>query len=152
ACDIDERDIADLQRQRLGEGKSNRTVNFEVNILRQILKGYGLWAALADRVKHLRERQDVGQAISPEHERALFEAIKPRRSAALLPLFAVSIDAGLRAGEIRALRRKDLSLLWNTGVIESGSITVSKSKTEAGTGRVIPLTQRACAVLTIWLH
>ncbi|HKD69471.1 MAG TPA: tyrosine-type recombinase/integrase, partial [Candidatus Binataceae bacterium] len=40
---------------------------------------------------------------------------------------------------------------WAGGVIGSGSITVPKSKTEAGTGRVIPLTQRACAVLTLWL-
>jgi integrase len=103
ACDIDEQDIADLQRKRLAEGKSNRTVNFEVNTLRQILKTYGLWAALADRVKHLRERQDVGQAISPEDERRLFEAIRQTRSPALLPLFAVSIDAGLRASEINGL-------------------------------------------------
>jgi len=36
-------------------------------------------------------------------------------------------------------------------VIESGVLTVPKSKTEAGTGRSIPLTRRACAALTLWL-
>jgi integrase len=30
-------------------------------------------------------------------------------------------------------------------------VEVPKSKTEAGTGRVVPLTSRVCAVLTIWL-
>jgi hypothetical protein len=37
-CDIGEREIADLQRRRIADGKSERTVNFEVNTLRQILK------------------------------------------------------------------------------------------------------------------
>lgn len=143
--------LIDQFGSRLAEGKSNRTVNFEVNTLRQILKTYGLWAALADRVKHLRERQDVGQAISADDEHSLLEAIRQSRSPALLPLFAVSIDAGLRASEIRSLRRKDLALTWTGGVIESGSITVPRSKTEAGTGRVIPLTRRACAILTLWM-
>lgn len=41
-CDIAEQEIADLQRKRLGEGKSPRTVNFEVNTLRQILKKHRL--------------------------------------------------------------------------------------------------------------
>ncbi len=93
----------------------------------------------------------MGRAISADDEHRLFEAIRQSRSPALLPLFAVSVDAGLRASEIRSLRRKDLALTWRDGVIESGTITVPRSKTEAGTGRVIPLTKRACAVLTLWL-
>jgi integrase len=36
-------------------------------------------------------------------------------------------------------------------VISSAEIIVPKSKTQAGTGRVVPLTKRACAALTIWL-
>jgi integrase len=33
----------------------------------------------------------------------------------------------------------------------SGEIIVPKSKTAAGTGRLIPLSRRACASLTLWL-
>jgi integrase len=63
----------------------------------------------------------------------------------------MTLDSGLRAAEIRSLRRSDLSLKWHDGVVESGVLTVPKSKTEAGTGRSIPLTRRACAALTLWL-
>jgi integrase len=37
------------------------------------------------------------------------------------------------------------------GAIHSGELVVPKSKTEAGKGRAVPLTARACAVLTTWL-
>jgi integrase len=118
---------------------------------RQILKKHGLWGVLADRVKHLRERKDVGRAITPEDEAKFIEAAKHSRSPALLPLFVVSVDSGLRASEVRALRHTDLILKWKDGVNDSGVLTVPKSKTDAGIGRAIPLTKRACGILTLWL-
>lgn len=36
-------------------------------------------------------------------------------------------------------------------MIGEGEIIVGRSKTEAGTGRVVPLTRRAAAALTLWL-
>jgi hypothetical protein len=56
-CDISEQDIADLQRARVREGKSARTVNFEINTLRQILKKHGLWNALIGHVTYMRARE-----------------------------------------------------------------------------------------------
>jgi integrase len=150
-CDIDDQDISALQRKRLAEEKSARTVNFEINVLRQILKAHGLWGTISDKVKSLRERRDVGRAISSSDEKKLIDAATKSRSPALLPLLIVSLDSGLRASEIRSLRRRDLVLRWHNGVVEKGSITVPKSKTEAGTGRSVPLTSRICAVLTLWL-
>lgn len=149
--DIDHRDIEALQRKRLAEGKSARTVNLEISTLRQILRTYGLWAPIGERVKHLRERQGIGRAISREDEEKLFDAIRISRSPALLPLFVLAIDTGLRRSELRALRLKDLKLEWQDGLIRSGGLCVPKSKTEAGTGRIVPLTQRVCAVLSLWL-
>jgi integrase len=150
-CDIGITDIAALQRKRLAQGKSGRTINYEIGTLRQILKTYGLWSAVSDRVKSLPERHDIGRATSREDEEKLIDAIGKVRSPALLPLFIVSIDSGLRASEVRSLRHKDLKLTWANGVISSGEIIVPKSKTEAGTGRLVPLTSRACGALTIWL-
>jgi len=150
-CDIDDQDISTLQRKRLAEEKSARTVNFEINVLRQILKAHGLWGAISDKVKSLRERRDVGRAIGCADEKKLIDAAAKSRSPALLPLLIVSLDSGLRASEIRSLRRRDLMLEWRNGVIEKGVLTVPKSKTEAGTGRSVPLTSRVCAVLTLWL-
>jgi integrase len=150
-CDISEQDIADLQRARVREGKSARTVNFEINTLRQILKKHGLWNALIGHVTHMRERKDVGKAIATEDEQKLIEAAKRSRFPALLPLFVLSLDSGLLANEIRILRHWDLALCWRDGAIESGILTVPKSKTEAGTGRTVPLAKRSCRFLTLWL-
>lgn len=93
----------------------------------------------------------MGRAISREDEKKLIEAISRSRSPTLLPLFFLSIDTGLRAAEVRALRRKDLQLSWKDGVIERSELVVPKSTTEGGTGRIVPLTSRVCAVLSLWL-
>ena len=72
-CDINANDIAALQHKRSKEGKAARTVNYEIGVLRQILKARGLWGALSDRVKSLRERQDVGRSISRDDESKLMQ-------------------------------------------------------------------------------
>ena len=150
-CDIGPREIVALQNRRRAQGWKNRTVNHEVGTLRQILKSRGCWGPIVDQVKMLRERHDVGRAIPRDDEEKLLTAIRRSQSPSLLPLFVLSIDTGLRASEVRSLRRTDLDLTWENGVIVAGSITVPNSKTEFGTGRVVPLTRRACDALTLWL-
>jgi integrase len=120
-------------------------------VLRQILKHHGLWASLAGRVRFLRERRDVGRSLSREDEEKLLDAIRESRSPALLPLFVLSVDTGLRASELRHLRRANLRLTWADGMIQAGQIIVARSKTDGGSGRIVPLTRRACAVLSLWL-
>ncbi|MGB6564781.1 MAG: tyrosine-type recombinase/integrase [Candidatus Binataceae bacterium] len=150
-CDIGASDIATLQRKRLAAGKAARTVNYEIHTLRGILKHFNLWSQLADQVKNLRERHNVGRAISSEDERKLLDVIGQSPSPALLPLFLLCLDTGLRKSEARLLRRNDLALTWERGVITGGELIVGKSKTDAGAGRVIPLTKRVCALLSLWL-
>jgi integrase len=115
------------------------------------MKQRGLWANIAHRVKMLRERTDTGRALSLEDESKLLDAIGQSASPALYPFFVLRLDAGLRPAETRTLRRRDLNLTWRDGAIIDGEIIVGRSKTEAGTGRVIPLTRRAAAALTLWL-
>ena len=91
-----------------------------------------MWAPIGERVKHLRERQDVGRAISPEDEQGILDAIRQSRSPALLPLFVLALDTGLRRSELRMLRMRDLTLEWRGGLIRSGALCVPQSKTEAG--------------------
>jgi integrase len=150
-CDISPEDIGAYQTKRLNADMSPRTVNLEVGALRAVLKAYRLWGPISDAVEMLHERKDVGRALSYEDEKGLIDAAGRSRSPALLTLLMLTLDSGLRAGEVRALRRKDLHLTWKSGVIEGGFLTVPKSKTEAGTGRTIPLTRRACATLTLWM-
>jgi integrase len=150
-CDIGADDIMALQRKRVAESKAGRTINYEIGVLRQILRAFGLWGALSGRVRSLRERHDAGRSIPREDESKLLSAIAECRSLAMLPLFTLSVDTGLRASEVRALRRRDLALEWRDGVIVAGRLVVPKSKTDAGTGRVVPLTRRVCLALTLWL-
>jgi integrase len=150
-CDIGETDIAGLVRERQRQGLKPRRINFELAVLRMLLRHFGAWDSIKGRVRPLREPHDVGKAIGREHEERILAAIRDSRSPALLPLFVLSIDTGLRASEVRSLRHQDLKLDWRDGTIQSGLLTVSKSKTEGGTGRTVPLTRRACAALTLWL-
>ncbi len=152
-CDVSTDDIAELQERREKDGLSGRTINAEVGVLRQILKRHRLWNALAESgaVKFKAERRDVGRSISREDEVKALDAIRQSRSPSLLPLFVMAVDTGLRASELRHLRRRDLHLTWANGFIDSGTVVVSRSKTEGGTGRMVPLTKRACAVLSLWL-
>jgi integrase len=55
----------------------------------------------------------------------------------------LALNTGLRASEIRGLRWGQVDLLGHT-------LTVGKSKTAAGTGRLIPLNARGLATLAHW--
>jgi len=149
--DISADDIAKLQHERQQQGLSGRQINCEVATLRAILRKYKLWAAIAPDVKMLSENKSAGRALSTEDERKLLDAIGQSISPALYPFFILTLDAGLRPAETRALKHRNLKLVWRKGVIVEGQITVGRSKTEAGEGRVIPLTHRASAALTLWL-
>jgi integrase len=125
-------------------------VNCEIATLRAILKYFGLWTSIANRVSFLREQTDAGKALSLEEESRLLAEIARSPSPSLFTFFVMSLDAGLRPSEIRSLRRRDLRLRWQNREIAEGEIVVGRSKTEAGTGRVVPLTGRARAALTLW--
>lgn len=150
-CDIRLEDIAALQQKRLATGLGNRAVNAEIQVLRQVLKHFGVWANLQGRIRFLREPHDTGRAVSHEEETKLLEAAGKSRSPALLPRVVLALETGLRANEMRQLHHRDLTIAWKDGAIESGWLRVSRSKTEGGQGRMIPLSRRACAILTLWL-
>jgi integrase len=94
---------------------------------------------------------DAGKALSREEEARLLYAIGRSPSPSLLPFFVHSLDGGLRPSETRGLRHRDLRLSWRDGVIAEGEVIVGQSKTEAGSGRAVPLTRRAAVALTLWL-
>jgi hypothetical protein len=100
-CDVDANDITECRSKRLAAGVSNRTVNYEVGALRGILRQFGLWDPLADRVKTLPERHDVGRAISRDEETKLLAAASQSRSPALLPLVVIAAELYLLFGKMQ---------------------------------------------------
>jgi len=142
-CDIDARDIARYQQKRIDAEASPKTVNLEIGTLRAILKRFGHWARLQPNVNMLATRDDIGRAITPDEESALIQACGKSRSRSLVPFVTLAIETGARYGVIRTLQ-------WGCVDFENRCLKWGKDKTAAGTGRVIPLSQRAMAALSFW--
>ncbi|MGB2886099.1 MAG: tyrosine-type recombinase/integrase [Candidatus Acidiferrales bacterium] len=142
-CDIAADDIARYQASRLEQGAAPKTVNLEVGTLRAILRKNRLWASIQPDVRMLRVREDVGRAISRDEEAALLEACRASRSRSLYPAVLIALNTCMRYSELRLLR-------WGQVDLNSGTLTVGHSKTESGTGRLLPLNDRAVAILGFW--
>jgi integrase len=87
--------------------------------------------------------EDHGKALTPTNEKELLDACADSRSRSLLPAVLLALNTGMRYSEIRLLR-------WEQVDLERRTLRVGKSKTEAGTGRVIPLNEKATKVLKFW--
>jgi integrase len=142
-CDVDADDIARYQAERLEEGAAPKTVNLEVGTLRAILRKNRLWAGIQPDVRMLRAREDVGRAIRRDEEDALLEACRASRSRSLYPAVLLALNTCMRYTELRLLT-------WGQIDLNSCTLTVGHSKTESGTGRFLPLNDRAVSILTFW--
>ncbi len=141
--DIDGKDISRYQQERLEQKASPKTVNLEIGTLRAILRRNRLWAAIQPDVRMLPTRDDIGRALTPDEEVALLAECGQSRSRSLLPAVTLALNTCMRYSEIRLLR-------WQLVDFGARALTVGKSKTESGTGRVIPLNSRAAAILEFW--
>jgi integrase len=142
-CDVAADDIARYQAGRLEKDAAPKTVNLEVGTLRAILRKNRLWASIQPDVRMLRTREDIGRAISRDEEDALLEACRASRSRSLYPAVLVALNTCMRYSELRLLR-------WGQVDLNSCTLTVGHSKTESGTGRLLPLNDRAVAILGFW--
>lgn len=141
-CDIEPDAIRDYQKKRLREGAEGRTINIEVATLRQVLKANDSWQPLEGKLKMLRERHDIAKALTPQQERALLGATAEADSACHTAT-VLALNTTMRRDEIRTLR-------WEQIDFEHRTLTVGKSKTEAGTGRLITLNPPAFEALVRW--
>jgi integrase len=142
-CDLSGVDLAGYQNRRKRDGVSNRTVNLELGVLRSILRRYRMWEPIAADVEFLKESPSPGRALTHEEETALLDAASKSRCRSLYAVIMLAINTGMRASEIRGLTWAQIDFL-------AKSLLVGKSKTAAGTGRIIPLNPRAVEVLTHW--
>ena len=147
-CEIEATDIAAYQKARLAQKAAGATINKEMACLSSILGEYGLWESLRRDVKRLEENEEAGRALSRDEEKRLLECASAigRHQGNWTPLYTVTIlglNTGMRHKEIRTLKWKNLDL-------ENKVLRVAESKTEAGKGRPIPLTQPAWASLDTW--
>ena len=141
--DVSAEDIADYQKSRLKACAAPKTINLEVGTLRAILRRHRMWANMQPDVKMMSVRETAGKALTDEEERRLLDSCQKRRSRALLPIVTLALHTGMRSGEIQSLHWCQLDFLSRT-------LTVGATKTAAGSGRVIPLNERALMTLQAW--
>ncbi len=141
--DIEPEDVSKYQEQRLAEGAKPKTVNLEVGTLRAILRRNGLWARIQPHISLLPVSEDVGRALPPDEEVRLLEACSASRSRSLYPAVVLGLHTCMRYSELQLL-------LWKQIDSQARTARVGKSKTQTGTGRVIPLSDRAFSVLSFW--
>src|SRR5271154_4668687 len=128
------------RESRAKSGTGPAYVNMEMGAIRRILKRAKRWHVVAEDIRPLKERRNVGRAMAHEEKVRLLRlaAMRPEwqvaRCAAILAL-----NTTMRGCELKGLRWRDVNLLERM-------LTVRRSKTEAGE-RVIPLNSDAMVTI-----
>jgi integrase len=88
----------------------------------------------------LEERKDIGQALSPNAQRALLDGLQDLHSPHLKTLIPVLLLTGMRAGE-------GISLTWGQVDLMDKTVRVGRAIRSNGTGRVIPINDELASIL-----
>jgi integrase len=112
-------------------------------MLRQIMRKYGAWDRIKADVTMLPEKQDAGCALTYDQEKMLLEECGRSVSRVLLPFVTLTLETGARYNTIRTLQ-------WGNIDFTNRCLKFGRDKTAAGTGRKIPLNQRAIYTLAFW--
>jgi len=132
------------QADRLKEKAGPKTINDEVQLLLRLCGEQGalIRATLRrDKALKLALPPSPGRPYSAEEKARMLEEAKKLRTPQMHAALALDLNTGLRDKELREIRWEQIDL------VHKKSLTVGKSKTEAGTGRVIPLNETAIAAL-----
>jgi integrase len=147
-CDIDAPDVAAYQEAREAENAAGATVNKEFTVLASILADHNLWNGIRRDAKRLDENESAGRALLPDEESRLLRVasqigVKQGHWSPIYTVTVLDLNTGLRHSEVRQLR-------WASIDLEKRVLVVGQTKTEAGSGRPVPLTEPAWAALDMW--
>jgi len=98
------------------------------------------WSLLWPKVKRNEEPKDTGRALTPEEEARLLKAVEKARSPVLATFVKALLLTCARCGELTGMT-------WGQVDLVNRVITVGKAKTNAGTGRQIPMNQELLDVM-----
>ena len=132
------------QADRLIEKAAPKTINDEVQLLLRLCgeQGVLIRATLRrDKALKLALPPSPGRPYSTDEKRRMLEEAKLLRTPQMHAALALDLNTGLRDKELRQIRWGQIDL------IDKRALKVGKSKTVAGTGRVIPLNETALAAL-----
>ena len=99
------------------------------------------WSILWPKVKRNEEPTDTGRALTPEEEARLLKELEEARSPVLGTFVKALLLTCMRCGELTGMR-------WAQVDFAQRVRTVGKAKTDAGTGRQIPMNAELLEVMT----
>jgi integrase len=127
---------------RSQKGASPAYINMEMGAIRRILKRAKRWDLVAGDLKPLKERRQVGRALTHEEKVRLLKMAESNpdwQNARLAQLLA--LNTTMRGCEIKGLRWRDVDLIDRT-------LTVGRATTKTDAGeRVIPLNANAVVAI-----
>jgi integrase len=138
--------VKGYQSARLKEKAGPKTINDEVQLLLRLCgEQGGLIRAVLRRDKALKLQlpPSPGRPYSAEEKTRMLAEAKKLRTPMMHAALALDLNTGLRDKELREIRWEQIDL------VHKKALTVGKSKTDAGTGRVIPLNDTAMSALTV---
>lgn len=142
--DIGEAAVRQYQATRLESKAAPKTINEEVGFLLRILGEQGDLIRLRLRKQKalkLRIRTQISRAFTDEEKKQLLDEAKKRRSPHIYPALMLALHAGLRDAEIRTLQ-------WGRVDLQRAIVQVGDSKTDAGTGRTVPMNEELREAMT----
>ena len=127
--------LRNYQHERLNAGKSPKTINNEMQVLRGILELAQLWHRVEREYRPLRvKRSDVPDALTKEESVRLLRLAAESPPMAVAPFVAtLALCSGARKGEIQCLKLGDLHHREIQPFIQIRRVT---TKTDAGSRRV----------------
>jgi integrase len=139
--------VKGYQTARLREKAGPKTINDEVQLLIRLCGDQGelIRATLRrDKALKLLLPPSPGRPYSAEEKARMLEEAQQLRTPQMHAALALDLNTGLRDKELREIRWEQIDL------VHKKALTVGKSKTDAGTGRVIPL--NATAIVALEAH
>jgi integrase len=134
----------DVATHARGREAGPKTINDEVQLLLRLCGEQGVLIRSTlrrDKALKLPLPASPGRPYSAEEKARMLEEAAKLRTPQMHAALALDLNTGLRDKELRQIRWEQIDL------VHKKALTVGKSKTEAGTGRVIPLNETAIAAM-----
>ena len=133
-------DLQAYREYRSKSGAGPAYINMEMGALGRMLKRAKRWHLVAADIRPLKERRRVGRALSSDEKASLLRIAESRPEWQVVRCAAVlALNTTMRGCELKGLRWRDVNLV-------DATLTINRSKTEAGE-RTIPLNREAMAAI-----
>ncbi len=143
--DIEHEIVAEYKQRRTLDKAAPKTISLELGTLRAIMLFNDLeaqWSSIRKKIEFGKARK-IGHVLTVDEEISLLRECGASRSRSLQVAVTVALQSCMRYSELRLLR-------WRQVDFGRRIITVGQSKTDAGTGREIPMTAIAFQCLSFW--